>query len=262
MSVTYEHDRRTIHTLLNHYTLPKKMHNPRPVHLVVDAVYWGERNEDTDWCSVVARDPYEGEDLWWTFTTHETTAVYRQMHEELEALGYTILSVTGDGFGGIKQAFSGIPYQMCHVHMERLVVKGTTRRPKLEAGQALLALVHTLYDTDSHTFRMRVNEYLIRYRDFLNQKTYNSETGREEPTHARLLQALKSLLRFRGDLFTFEHNRKTPTHTNSLEGHFSHIRDVVNVHRGLSRVHKERVLHTLFVLGTIAPDDDLLKKLL
>lgn len=184
------------------------------------------------------------------------------MRHDLVSLGYRIRSVTGDGFSGIKQAFSGIPYQMCHVHMERLVVKGTTQKPKLEAGQVLLALVRTLHDTPSHTFRARLNAYLVHYRDFLNEKTFNIETGREEHTHYRLYQALKSLLRFRNDLFTFEHDRAIPTHTNSLEGHFSHIDDVVGVHRGLSRTQKERVLHTLFLLGSIAPDDDLIEELL
>jgi hypothetical protein len=59
------------------------------------------------------------------------------MREELEALGYIIISVTGDGFGGIR---AGIYFQMCQVHMG-LVIKGTTRNPKLEAGAVLLALV-------------------------------------------------------------------------------------------------------------------------
>lgn len=211
---------------------------------------------------MVARDPYAQEDLWWTFTEHETTAVYKTMREDLETHGYHIRSVTGDGFGGIKRAFSGIPYQMCHVHMERLVIKGTTRRPKLEAGMVLLGLVRTLHHTDSHTFRVRLNEYLVRYRDFLNERTAHPDFGREEYTHHRLHQAVQSLLHFRRDLFTFEHDRTIPKHTNSLEGHFSHIEDVVGVHRGLSRTHKERVLHTLFVLGSIAPDDGLVEKLL
>jgi len=229
---------------------------------VVDAVYWGERTDDTDWCSVVARDPYAHEDLWWSFEHTETTTVYRRMPDELTALGYTILSVTGDGFGGIKQAFSGIPYQMCLVHMERLVVKGTTRNPQLEAGKVLLLLVQTLHDTDSRTFRMRLNTYLVRYRTFLHEKTFNFETGREEYTHARLVQAVRSLVRLRDDLFAFEHNKHIPKTTNSLEGHFSHIRDVVGVHRGLSRAHKEKILHVLFLMGTIAPTEEMLKKVL
>jgi hypothetical protein len=100
------------------------------------------------------------------------------MREELEALGYIIISVTGDGFGGIRTAFSGIYFQMCQVHMERLVIKGTTRNPKLEAGAVLLALVRNLHDTDSNTFQRRIKQYIEKYRDFLNEKTFNPITGR------------------------------------------------------------------------------------
>lgn len=258
----FNKDRRTIKSLLDTYTPQTKQHQPRAVHLIVDATYFGERKEETSWCVVVARDMYQKEDLWWLFTKTETTSVYPQMRYELESCGYTILSVTGDGFGGIKQAFSSIPYQMCHVHMERIVVKGTTRNPKLEAGEVLLALVRTLPDTNSHTFNIRLRQYLNKYNNFLNEKTTNPETGEQYWTHRELRRSVFSLVRLEKYLFTFEHNRKIPTTTNSLEGHFRHINEVTAVHCGLSRTHKERLLHTILLAGTIAPSDDILKKIL
>lgn len=173
----------------------------------------------------------------------------------------TPLSVTGDGFGGIRQAFKGIPYQMCHVHMERIVIRGTTRNPQLEAGEVLLALVRTLYDTNSHTFHTRLTQYIEKYRTFLNEKTINPLTGESYCTHRELRKATFSLMTFEKDLFTFEHNRQIPTTSNSLEGHFRHINEIVAVHCGLSRLHKEKVLHTILLAGTIAPSDEILKKI-
>ena len=262
LSYTYKKDRRTIRRLLETYTPPNKIHQPRAIHLVVDGTYWGERKQDTDWCSIVGRDPYQQEDFWWSFPKSETTSEYRRMRADLESLGDTILSVTGDGFGGIKQAFSGIPYQMCQVHMERLVVKGTTRKPQLEASIVLLALVRSLYDTNSPTFRTRLNEYIVKYRDFLNEQSINTETGRMEWAHRGVRDALRSLVNFRQYLFTFEQNRQIPPTTNSIEGHFSHIDDVIGVHRGISRDMKEKVLQTFFLLGTIAPGERDVHKLL
>jgi hypothetical protein len=259
---TYHSDKRTIRRQLHCYTPPKKQHYPRRVHLVVDATYWGERKEHTSWCSVVARDPIEKENLWWDFEETETTSVYLRCRKELEALGYTILSVTGDGFGGIRQAFSGIPFQMCLVHMERLVVKGTTKNPQLEAGIVLLALTKSLYTTDSTVFNCRLNQYIEKYRTFLNEKTINPITGEQYWTHAQLRMAVHSLLRFQKWLFTFEQNKNIPSTTNSLEGHFSHIEDIVNVHRGLSREHKEKVLHSIFLASTIAPSKKMLDEIL
>lgn len=210
---------------------------------------------------VVFRDVYEKENLWWTFCDTETTSVYRQGREILESLGYTILSVTADGFGGIKQAFSGIPYQMCQVHMERIIRKGTTRNPKTEAGQALRALTLSLFDTDGDTFKRRYQQYLLLYADFLNQKTINPETGRSEWTHQRLRSAAMSLMQHLPYLFTFETNHSIPKDTNALEAHFKHINEVTAIHCGLSRPHKERVLATILLVGTIAPAKEMVEEL-
>lgn len=246
-------DKRTIRKLFKHYLAPQKHHRPRPVHVVVDATYFGQRTNDSSWCVAVVRDPRTKEDLVWKFANTETTSLYLSLREQLEEKGYLLRSVTADGFPGIYRAFSGIPYQMCQVHMERLVVKGTTRNPQTEAGVVLLSLVRTLHRTDSHTFERRLTLYLERYRDFLNEKTTHPLTGERYWTHKELRQSVMSLMRYRKYLFTFETNKKIPKTTNSLEGHFSHINRVISVHRGLGRVQKQKVLNTLLLASTIAP---------
>jgi len=262
LSKTSRKDKRTLRSLLDTYTPPVKKHTPRPLFVAVDATYFGERKESTSWCVVVARDMYTKENLWWTFTDRETTTVYRNMRDDLEDLGYTIITVTGDGFSGIRAGFKGIPFQMCHVHMERLVIKGTTRKPQLEAGIALLALVKTLPETDSVTFKRRLKQYIEYYRDFLNQKTHNPFTEQYYWTHEPLRSALLSLITFEPFLFTYEQNKKTPKTTNTLEGHFRHINEICAVHCGLSREHKERLLHSILLAGSIAPSDEKLKEIL
>jgi hypothetical protein len=242
---------------------PEKTHNPRRINLVADALYFGERTEATSWCAVCFRDPKRKENLWWTFCKTETTSVYVEGRKYLESLGYQIMSVTGDGFGGLRQAFSNIPFQMCHVHMERIVINGTTRKPILEAGQALLALTRSLHQKiDGESFKHYLRKYLEKYQTFLNEKTTNPVTGETFLTHEPLHKATLSLVRFLPYLFTFEKHRDIPRTTNSLEGHFSHIRDVVGVHRGLKRPHMERVLHSIFLASTIAPTKKKLKYVL
>lgn len=249
-------DKRTIRSLLDGYTPPKKVHTPRSVHLLVDALYFGERLEETSWCAVVFRDRERKEDLWWDFATRETTELYLKGRGVLTKLGYTILSVTGDGFSGIRSAFFGIPFQMCQVHMERLVIQGTTNHPQLEAGKVLLALVQTLSVSDSFTFITRVRLYHERYYGFLNEKSVNLVTGDTFFTHEPLRSAVNSLIKFLPLLFRYEEDGGIPKTTNSLEGHFRHVRDVVEVHCGLSRKQKERVLHTLFLASSIAPSNE------
>jgi hypothetical protein len=246
--------------LLIEYEAPTKTHDPRRINLLVDALYFGERKEQTSWCAIVFRDPKRKENLWWTFCHTETTSVYVEGRKHLENLGYVIMSVTGDGFGGLRQAFSDIPFQMCHVHMERIVVLGTTRKPLLEAGQALLALTRSLHQNMSgESFKFYLQKYLEKYHSFLNEKTINPVTGESFLTHEPLHKASLSLVRFLPYLFTFEKHKDISRTTNSLEGHFSHIRDVVGVHRGLTRAQMEKVLHSIFLASTIAPTKKKLK---
>ncbi len=255
--------RQTLKNALSSYRAPEKIHDPRKINLVVDALYFGERKGETSWCALVFRDPKRKENLWWGFFDTETTSAYVTGRKYLENLGYTILSVTGDGFGGLRQAFSGISFQMCHVHMERIVIAGTTRKPILEAGQALLALVRLLHQKiDGEAFKHYFQKYLEKYRDFLNEKTINPETEVISLTHEPLHKATMSLVRFLPYLFVFEQNKNISRTTNSLEGHFSHIRDIVGVHRGLQRPHVERMLHTIFLASTIAPTKKKLKHIL
>jgi hypothetical protein len=257
-----ELDKRTIRKLFKQYRAPVKQHHPRPIHLIVDATYFGERTEKTSWCAALARDPKSKEDLVWQFAQTESTSLYVDLKEQLLALGYTILSVTADGLSCIQSAFFGIPFQMCQVHMERLVTRGTTKNPQTEAGVVLLALIRTLHTADSYTFNRRVSAYVEKYRDFLNEKTIHPFTNEKYWTHKELRSAVMSLLHHRQYLFTFVQNKKIPKTTNSLEGHFSHINEVMAIHRGLARPQKQKVLNTIFLASTIAPTKKKLKYIL
>lgn len=105
----YSLDKRTIRELFFKYKPPQKKHIPRPIHIVTDATYFGERTENTSWCIAVVRDPENQEDLVWRFSDTETTSLYSNLKDQLERVGYAVLSVTGDGFSGIRSAFKSIP---------------------------------------------------------------------------------------------------------------------------------------------------------
>lgn len=211
---------------------------------------------------IVARDGTTHEDLAWVFADSETTSGYRVLRDELETRGYTILSITGDGFGGITTAFSGIPYQMCQVHMERLVTMRTTRNSQTEAGQVLLALARSLHTTNSHVFTTRLKTYIERYRDLLNEKTFHPESGEWDWTHRGLRHATLSVERFRNYLFTFEHHHNIPKTTNALEGHFAHLKLYLGVHRGVTRDQAQRILHSLLLASSVSPSRDVLDEIL
>ena len=249
----YHLDKRSIHSYLEKYVLPKKTHIPRALFVVVDATYFRKQKHTEPWCAVVFRDPIAKENLWWGFGEVENHKLYSQGRAYLESLGYVILGVTGDGISCLRKVFSDIPFQMCLVHMERIVVRKITRKPKLEAGIVFFALVKTLGKCPSNIFKERFKKYVEKYRDFLNEKSFNPETGRDDWTHRELHSAVLSVMTFLPYLFAYETTKELSQTSNSLEGHFSHIKDIVRIHRGISTSLLRKVLSSIFLVSTIAP---------
>lgn len=249
----YHLDKRTIHSLLEKYVLPTKAHIPRALFVVVDATYFRKQKNTEPWCTIVFRDPVAKENLWWSFGNVETHNLYLEGRIYLESLGYVILGVTGDGISCLRKVFSDIPFQMCLVHMERIVVRKITRNPKTEAGIVFLALIKTLGRCDSNLWKERFKKYIEKYRDFLNEKSINPETGISDWTHRELHSAVLSVTTFLPYLFSYEQTKELSQTTNSLEGHFSHVKDIVRIHRGISNYLLKKVLSSIFLVSTIAP---------
>ena len=246
------HDKKTIITHLDAYEVPTKVHNPRPIHLVVDATYFGKRTDNTSWGVVLFRDATLKENLWWKYIDTERESYYREGKEFLLSLGYTILSITCDGFSGNIPVFKGFPLQMCHFHMKQIVTRNVTLKPQTESGQAILALARTLTHTDEKTFAFRVRGFYAKYYSFLNEKTYHPD-GRWSYTHDGVRRAYNSLVHWFQYLFTCEKDTAIPNTTNTCDGHFSHVKDIVRIHRGLHRSLKWKVLDAIFLESTIAP---------
>ena len=230
----------------------QKVHSPRVIHLVVDATYFGTKDTIL-WGVLVFRDESQKENLWWKFIDEERLRYYQEGKDYLISLGYTILSMTCDGFPGLPELFFPIPVQFCHFHQAQIVRRYTTQNPKIVAGHELLDLVKTLSFTTESVFAHRFNIFIDRYRLFLNEKTTNIFTGETFYTHKKLRSAVRSLQLHIHMLFTFERYPELhiPNTTNSLESHFSHIKDVVRIHRGLSISLKQKMIHTILLNSSI-----------
>jgi hypothetical protein len=105
-----------------------------------------------------------------------------------------------------------------------------------------------------------LDKYFKKYNSFLNERTFYSESKTYGWTHKELRKASYSLLKFTKHLFTFKTNYQIPRTTNSLEGHFRHINEVIAIHCGLSREQKEKVLSAILLAGTISPTDEIIQK--
>jgi hypothetical protein len=232
--------------------LPAKIHNPRPINLLVDSSFFGKK-ENEQWGVVVLRDASGKENLWWRFIDEEKLCYYKQGFNNLVNQGYTITSVTCDGFRGLINVFKDCPVQFCHFHQKQIMRRYVTKNPRLIAGIDLKELVEMLGEVSKLEFGEYLFAYINHYKDFLNEKTTDSNTGKKTYTHQRLRSAVKSLHTNSPYLFTYEKysDLDIPTTTNSLESHFSHIKDITRIHRGLKRPQKEKVIESILLNSSI-----------
>lgn len=250
---SFEYSKKQLRRMFEGIKTENKIHNPRGVNLVVDATFFGKK-ETRQWGVVVFRDWLTKEDLWWQFVEDETTLSYQQGKLFLEEKGYEILSVTCDGLPGLINVFNGIPVQFCHFHQTQIIRRYVTENPKLIQGHDLLELVQCLTLTTENIFRQRLSIYIDRHRNFLNEKTTDIITNKSFFTHQRLRSAIHSLIRNLPYLFIYQKYSQLniPNTTNALESHFSHIKDVVRIHRGLSIFMKQKMTHSILLNSSIA----------
>lgn len=251
LSESYHIRHKTLQKIFDDYVLEKKLHRPREIYLVVDGTYFGETGTPNAFCLVVFRDEENKENMWWKFCEVETYEVYKEGKDYLESLGYVIKGITADGLPLIRSVFKGIRFQMCLVHMERIIIRGTTKYPMLEAGKVLLMLSSTLHTTNKNELRSRLLKYKEMYWAFLNEKATSLITGDTWFVHRELLRSFKSLYNLFPYLFTYEQDKRISKTTNSIEGHFYHIKTRVMVHHGLSLQRKQKLITAILLNSSV-----------
>lgn len=222
---------------------PKLPYNaPCRTSLIVDAVFFGRMIG-----ILVFRSPTLKKNLgWWTIEKEEVSD-YELGIVELQLAGWEISGVTVDGRPGVLKRIEkmDIPVQMCHFHQIRIVSRYTTRYPRLLAAKELLNLARLLPQTDEASFRYWLEEWRKKWKDFLDEKSWDEDRKRWRYTHERLRKAHRSLLRHLSYLFTYHRHPDMPNTTNSLDGSFGHLRDRIGVHRGLKWHRKIKLIAEL-----------------
>lgn len=251
LSKSYHIKINTLQKIFDEHVLEKKMHNPRIIYLVVDGTYFGETGTPNAFCLVVFRDEENKENVWWKFCEAETYEVYKEGKDYLISLGYIIKGITADGLPLIRNVFRDIRFQMCLVHMERIIIRGTTKFPILKAGKVLLMMSTTLHTTNKDELRNRLLKYKEMYWIFLNEKATSLITGDVWFVHRELLKSFKSLYNLFPYLFTYEQDKRISKTTNSIEGHFYHIKTRVMVHHGLSLQRKQKLITVILLNSSV-----------
>lgn len=192
----------------------------------------------------VFREPHLKKIIWWKQTGGEKADVYLLGRQRLEKNGIKIRAVVLDGRRGIREVFAGILVQMCHFHQKRIINKYLTTRPKLLAGQELRAIAKIIPRSNEDELSKKLEEWFLKWQDFLKQKTADSTTGDWFYTHKRIRSAYRSLKVNLPYLYTYQKypELNIPNTTNSLDGYFNRLKSLLNVHRGLTPQRRYRLI--------------------
>ncbi len=210
------------------------------VHLQTDATYFKH------FCLLSYQDSEDGYTQLIRFSDGEH---YQEIKEDLDnliLLGVQIESITCDGrksiLKAIKKSLPDVKVQRCLVHIQRMCLLWLTRYPKHAAGVELRALVVLLLKIKTENDRLFWTKGLQscyeRHKDYLGEKTYNPLTGKYWYTHKLLRRSYFTIKRALPNMFHYLGNPAIPNSTNGIEGFFSHLKNHLDLHRGLTTAHR------------------------
>jgi hypothetical protein len=204
----------------------------------------------------------------WNFVLRENYQNYIRDLQIIKDSGYVVLGVTSDWHGSlvsaVKQVFGNIPHQRCLVHTQKRCETLLTKGPKTEEARELLKIAkelnHIKTKQDAKVWIKWIVRWKDRYENLIKERTYATQLNEtnwykfanESPqyleyvkenkkwwyTHKNLRSAYRVLTASRNNLFLYLDYIKLDKDTNGLESEFSHLKQKINMHRGLTRKHK------------------------
>ena len=171
-------------------------------------------------------------------------------YEHLAEAGLILESATTDGntqqIKYLREVWPEIILQRCIVHVQRQGLSWCRRNPKRteakELRELFLKLTKTQTKEESLRFVRGVNAWERRFG--LEIKT-STNRGR---VFSDIIRARSMLLKALPSLFHYLDNSKIPRSTNALEGYFSRLKEHYRLHRGLSKVNKQKYFLWYFFL--------------
>jgi hypothetical protein len=211
--------------------------SPQKIICIFDATHIGEN------LLLTAREPNLKVNLAWSWIESETKEVYAELKQNLESRGFSFLGVVLDGRTGIPRVFEGIPVQICQFHQLKIIQRKLTLRPETEAGQTLLSIGLTIVKKDEATLSKELDDWYKKYQNFINEKVYVLGTRRWRYTHRRVRSAYASLKRNLPFLYTYQRypNLNIPNTTNSLDGYWSRLKNLLSAHRGKTKERMKKI---------------------
>jgi hypothetical protein len=210
------------------------------IHLRLDATYFEQ------FCMLCYQDHADGYTQLIRFTDGEHFSEIKEDLDNLIKLGVHIESITTDGhksiLKAIKKSLPDVLVQRCLVHIQRMCLLWLTRFPKHIAGIELRHLVLQLLRIKTNNDHIHWNKELLRWHDrhkvYLQEKTINEKTGKYWYKHKLIRRSYLTIKRALPNMFHYLSNPLIPKTTNGIEGFFSHLKNHLDLHRGLTVQHR------------------------
>jgi len=238
LTETYERSERTIRHIIDRSETRKSLNTePQEVVCIFDATHLGED------LLLTAREPNLKVNLGWAWIESETKENYAALKANIESRGFKIKGVVLDGRTGVPRVFEGMPIQICQFHQLQIVKRKLTLRPETEAGQSLLAIGFSISKKNEEILTQELNDWFKKFKYFINEKTYILGTRRWRYTHRRVRSAYNSLKKNLPFLYTYQKypELKIPNTTNSLDGYWSRLKNLLSAHRGKNSERKRKI---------------------
>lgn len=196
---------------------------------------------------IVFRSPKLKRNLYHKLIPYETIFEYQLGRISVENQGFKIKAIVLDGKPGVRNLFLDIPVQMCHFHQKKIIQRYLTLSPILEAGIELKKITDTLCNTNKEEFTKKLEDWYKRWEIFLKERTADPITNRWHYTHRRIRSAYYSLNKNLPYLFTYQKypELNIPNTTNSLDGSFASLKELVRVHRGHNQYLKKKIIEEI-----------------
>jgi hypothetical protein len=210
------------------------------IYLRLDATYFKQ------FCVVCYQDHHLGYTQLLRFSNGENFAEIKEDLDNLLKLGLKIESITTDGhksiLKAIKRACPDVTVQRCLVHIQRMCLLWITRYPKHIAGielrKIILLLMKIKTANDKKHWMQLLNQWYLTHQEYLKEVSKNEITGRYWYTHKLLRRSYSTIKRALPNMFHYLDNADIPHTTNGIEGFFGHLKNHLDIHRGLSLEHR------------------------
>ena len=158
-------------------------------------------------------------------------------------LGLQIASITCDvhkaTLKAIKKIMPGVIVQRCLVHIQRMGLLWLTANPTYDAGRELRSLVLMIHriktNNDKLFFIQSLLAWEIKFKDFLKERSYKPETERYWYKHRLIRRSFYTIKRALPNMFHYLDNPTIPKTTNGIESYFGHLKNHLDLHRGLTK---------------------------